>query len=365
MSIDNVALLDAIVGHFNLVSNSRGNYNFRCPYCGDSKKSSRKMRGWIYRKNNVYSYFCHNCFESKSLYTFIQDFMPNTDVREFFLDSAIENYNKPKRVDLDFNIEQLWEDAEFNDVIKTSFNSISQLPDTHYIKNYLLGRKVMPHKLDDIFFIDDLSKLNEVLVDEFDYFKTYSTFFYNLKINYPNSVAILYPFRGENGTYDAFQLQISNYNQKYVIFNVTDDYDKHMYGMHDVDDKQPLFICEGTIDSLMFDNCISSISSGSLRGVATQLLHMGYRMDDMYLVYDKDFLTNPEVNKQFIKALEDGFNLYFYDDFDIYSNNNINDLNDMVVKGGISGQDVRNSIYKNSKCGYSAILYTELMGAVL
>ena len=33
--------------------------NGRCPICGDSKKSSRKRRGWVYLKNA--SYYCFNC----------------------------------------------------------------------------------------------------------------------------------------------------------------------------------------------------------------------------------------------------------------------------------------------------------------
>ena len=33
--------------------------NFRCPFCGDSKKSVTKKRGWLYLSNS--SYFCFNC----------------------------------------------------------------------------------------------------------------------------------------------------------------------------------------------------------------------------------------------------------------------------------------------------------------
>ena len=34
-------------------------YNFRCPLCGDSKKSATKKRGWWYM--NTASYYCFNC----------------------------------------------------------------------------------------------------------------------------------------------------------------------------------------------------------------------------------------------------------------------------------------------------------------
>ena len=38
-----------------------GLYNFRCPYCGDSKKSQTKARGFMFRKENSMIYKCHNC----------------------------------------------------------------------------------------------------------------------------------------------------------------------------------------------------------------------------------------------------------------------------------------------------------------
>ena len=39
--------------------------NFRCPFCGDSKKNQFKKRGWLLEKPNNIVYYCHNCTESK------------------------------------------------------------------------------------------------------------------------------------------------------------------------------------------------------------------------------------------------------------------------------------------------------------
>lgn len=41
------------------ISKHGKNYQFSCPFCGDSKKSSRKQRGWFYTNTN--SYYCFNC----------------------------------------------------------------------------------------------------------------------------------------------------------------------------------------------------------------------------------------------------------------------------------------------------------------
>lgn len=40
--------------------------NFRCPYCGDSKKDKLKTRGWFYYKTD--SFNCFNCGKSDSAY---------------------------------------------------------------------------------------------------------------------------------------------------------------------------------------------------------------------------------------------------------------------------------------------------------
>ena len=49
-----------------------GLYNFRCPYCGDSKKSQTKARGFMFRKENSMIYKCHNCGVGASLKNFLK-----------------------------------------------------------------------------------------------------------------------------------------------------------------------------------------------------------------------------------------------------------------------------------------------------
>ena len=38
-----------------------GVYQFRCIYCGDSRKNPNKRRGYLFLKGNSYNYRCHNC----------------------------------------------------------------------------------------------------------------------------------------------------------------------------------------------------------------------------------------------------------------------------------------------------------------
>ena len=46
-------------------------YNFRCPYCGDSKKNKNRARGYFFQKKGSYIYKCHNCGVGRTLPNFL------------------------------------------------------------------------------------------------------------------------------------------------------------------------------------------------------------------------------------------------------------------------------------------------------
>ena len=86
-------------------------WNFRCPICGDSKKSQSKARGYVYRKKNDLFYRCHNCGVGNTLGNFIKEIDPtlykqyvierykggvtgkgsNTGTKVFFYTASVQN----------------------------------------------------------------------------------------------------------------------------------------------------------------------------------------------------------------------------------------------------------------------------------
>ena len=52
------------------------NYNFRCPFCGDSQKSKWKARGYIYPIKDKLNYKCHNCGHGTNLYGLLKHVDP-------------------------------------------------------------------------------------------------------------------------------------------------------------------------------------------------------------------------------------------------------------------------------------------------
>ena len=60
---------------FKRVKNSL--YNFRCPFCGDSKKNKNKARGYFFLVKGRMVYKCHNCGVGKTTANFLKDFAPD------------------------------------------------------------------------------------------------------------------------------------------------------------------------------------------------------------------------------------------------------------------------------------------------
>ena len=60
-------------------------YNFRCPYCGDSKRNKVKARGYVYRKSNDYFFICHNCGKSTTFAKFLEQ-IDGTTYKQYILE---------------------------------------------------------------------------------------------------------------------------------------------------------------------------------------------------------------------------------------------------------------------------------------
>ena len=61
----------------NFKRKSGNSYNFRCPFCGDSKKNKTKARGWVFDRGGKTRYYCHNCNESMSFNRLIENLDKN------------------------------------------------------------------------------------------------------------------------------------------------------------------------------------------------------------------------------------------------------------------------------------------------
>ena len=80
-------------------------FNFRCPYCGDSKKSKWKSRGYFYRVKVDMFYKCFNCGIGANLANFLKKIDHNTYkeyVMEKFRGNTKQLRDAPKFAKFDF-----------------------------------------------------------------------------------------------------------------------------------------------------------------------------------------------------------------------------------------------------------------------
>jgi transcription elongation factor Elf1 len=280
-------------------------YNFRCPLCGDSQKNKTKCRGFIYRKNNNYFYMCHNCGASINFYNFLEKVDP-TLIKEYSLeryknsDTGSQNYTKP-----DF------EPVKSKPIFKEKINleTIGQLPDDHFAKQYVINRKIPKERWNDLYFTPDYM----AFVDSLGVTKE------GLK---ENDARLVIPFYNKEKELIAVQGRaLGESKMRYVTVKIKDE-DVKLYGIDQVDEGKTIYVTEGPIDSLFLENAVATADSNLT--AASKVLDK----TKLVLVFDNE-PRNKEICKLLDKAIENHFQVVIWPPMV----DGLKDINDMVLDG--------------------------------
>lgn len=233
--------------------------NFRCPICGDSRKSSTKKRGWWYLQNS--SFFCFNCGTSMSGINFLK-VLSGSDyeaIHKEYVDlflksgqsSSLSSIAWKPNVDDEPSILQL----------KRAFDPSIKHPLSSRAKEYLNSRKVL-----------DAPFLKEQL---------FSTYLGESKEEY-----ILIPWR-LNGI-DAYY-QVNDFLKLHSIkYRFPKGKKKLLYGLDNVDPSyKKIFVFEGVYDSLFVKNGIAS-GTKSLTDYQMKLIHERWPHHEVCISFDND-----------------------------------------------------------------------------
>lgn len=299
--------------------------NCRCPFCGDSKKNTHKARGYFFEMKGTFIFKCHNCGKSSNVPKILKMFDPER-YREYLLE-------KHKN---DGSDEMPWSEQKIvkaqPNIKEVNLPKISELPDSHYAKKYLVNRKIPKQFLDDLYFADDYKAfIDETLPDNGK----------NLPQNDPR---IVIPFRDENGKITLFQGRslIGKSDMRYIAIKVVENTPK-IYGLDRFDKTMKSLVVEGPFDSMFLDNCLASGGS-TLTEVCAYV-----DMDQTAFVYD-----NEPRNKDIVKIISDtvdrGLSVFFWPDY-----LNFKDINEMI-NGGYTQSEVLAVIYSNIYSGLEAKL---------
>lgn len=311
-------------------------YNCRCPVCGDSKKNKRIGRFYFYKKKQKMNVMCHNCGYSKSLFNFIKEQFPY-DFDEYKKETVFDSFrpreitklgqNKPNvtaREEDENVLEELSEAHSIENVLGDCIN-MSDLPDNHFAKTYLLGRSFSEKELERLYFSENFkdvaAKLNPESADKLP----------------EKEARIIIPFINEYGQVEMLQGRSLDPNAriKYVSIKVNDEVEK-IYGLYEANRDQTTYCVEGPFDSLFVNNCLASCDANLTRVDA-----------DVY-IWD-----NQPRNKDVIKYMEAAIEAKKKVVIWPFVPKDKMDINDLIKKG-VTREQLMKTIKKSTYSGLTA-----------
>ena len=295
-------------------------FNFRCPHCGDSKKSKLKTRAYLYRVKNDMFFKCHNCSMGQNLANFIKHIDP-----KLYSEYLLERYKKgaPATPKPQFDFKPVFEDRTILDDLK----SIKQLDDEHPAKQYVLKRKIPSQFFDKLFFCEKFGALvNKVKPG------TYG------EKDHPRLVI---PFYDTTGKLFAFQGRAFGKEQPKYLTVKLDENKQKVYGLERINFQRQVYITEGPIDSLFVDNCLAA-------GGADLFLKNKISNDQITYIFDNE-PRNKEIVNRMYKVIEQNYNVVVWPD-DIQ----LKDVNDMIMSG-VSKTELKEIISSNTYSKLAAL----------
>jgi len=291
-------------------------YNFSCPYCGDSQRSSVKARGYVYRKGDNYFYRCHNCNVSTNFNRFLE-FVDTESHKDY----VVEKFQANTQCDI-----VVPEIPKARNIFKTmasvTIPNMNQLAEMqlYYMnkaikaRQYIINRKIPQEFYSEIFYA---AKFKDFLDDFYPY---------HGKENVPNDARIVTFYTSMDGCItNVSGRALDNDSLRYVSVKITND--KKVFGLHRMDKTKHVYVLEGQFDSMFLPNAVASGDS-NLIGLAEYLRRdCKVSILDMTLVFDNQ-PRNREIVKQIEAAVDDGYDIVL-----MKPEFPAKDINDMVLAG--------------------------------
>ena len=285
-------------------------FNFRCPYCGDSRKSQSKARGYFYRKKNDYFYRCHNCGKGTTfgkVLEYIDSMMYKEYIMERYKGDAPKteapefNFKAPKFKKIDPKLENL--------------TPINKLNGGHPARQFVESRQLPEEFYSDLYLCPKFFEWSKIQSQQ----------------EHPRLVI---PFRDESGEVFAAQGRaFGKESPKYLTIKFQDK--PKIFGLDRVNFAKRYYVVEGPLDSMFLDNCLA------VAGADFRYLPPG----DTTIVLDNEPRSR-EIIKQMERLIHQEHELVIWPDTITQK-----DINDMVLAGV---KDIQQLINNNTFSGLEA-----------
>lgn len=284
-------------------------WNFRCPYCNDSRKKESKTRGYVYRKHNDLFFKCHNCLKGTTFSNFLK-FLDPVLHKEYVFERFTSgdthpNHNYKKPILVSSETKSKFQNKK--SIYDIGLESIKDLPDGHYAKEYIRSRSIPVEHWNKLFFCSDFKKYVSGVN---------ATKAKNLKDKDPR---IVIPFFNESGVMTAIQGRaLEDSNARYVTIKTKEENNK-IYGLERINKNTQVWIFEGPIDSLFVKNGLATAGSD-----LTSLIE---DFPEAIFVFDNE-PSNKQIASSMNTIIDKGLKIVIWD-----KNLKVKDINDMVLAG--------------------------------
>ena len=302
-------------------------FNFRCPVCGDSKKSKTKARAYLYRVKNDMFFKCHNCSGSHNLANFIK-----VVDRSLYNQYILDRYkgNKPlQEPDLFKNFKDNTKNKLKSSTPLQGLKPFSTIDNEHPAKQYLLNRKIPEKFFDKLFLCNKFQAyVNKLKPGTFGKETD--------KYEHPR---LIIPFYDVEDTVFALQGRAFGKEQpKYITLKLYENKQK-IFGLERLNLNQTVYIVEGPLDSLFLDNCIAAAGAD---------IQLPTHLKDVVFVFDNE-PRNKQIIDRMYKVIDDDYKMVIWPD-----NIKEKDINEMIMNGHTQA-DIQKIISDNTYSGLSAL----------
>lgn len=260
----------------------------RCPICGDSKKNKRKRRGtFLGQGRDSFSYYCHNCNASMSLSYFLY-----RGYNSLFSEYNFEKLKNKYEWKTEESPKSVVEKKTAENDIFSGLISISDLPEDHKARQYILGRKIPEKYHDKLFYCQNYKLWAREKINP-DLFKdTKDKEDERIVIPFLNKEKKVLACQGRYIGPDAKKQADQRYfTQKIGRDNIL------IFGLDSIDFKKLVKVVEGPFDSMFLKNSIA---------VAGSALKRLFKIDNDNLVYIFD---NQPRNREIVQLMEEAISL--------------------------------------------------------
>lgn len=277
--------------------------NFRCPYCGDSKKNEFKARGFFIQKNDYVYFKCQNCGLTRGIGDFLNQHAPG-----LYKDYLLEKYMGEKIEATP--LEKLPSAYPHPEYLKAGspllkLKKISQLMPEHPARAYVESRKIPVQFHALLFYCPKFAAWVNSIIPE--------------KLQTKNDTPrLIIPFLDESGKMFGFQGRSFDPNDKLRYITIMLEDKPKIFGLDRIDMTQTNFITEGPIDSMFLPNSLAMAGAD---------LNRDYINENSILVYDNE-PRNPEIVARMMKAIKNGYRVCIWPE-----SIKLKDINDMVLSG--------------------------------